>query len=97
MAFSVMNVIRVTREDMPSLLAEVEHLGLDSLRSQPGFRLARVYQAEAGDEAVWLTEWDSREHFLAYRQSDAGRRMVADAIRWQPRISFYEVVASSDA
>jgi heme-degrading monooxygenase HmoA len=97
MAFSVMNVVRTSREELPGLLAEVKQLGLDALRAQAGFRAARMYQAEDGTEAVTITEWDSREHFLAYRDSDEGRRMVSEAIRWKPRISFYEVVAAVDA
>jgi heme-degrading monooxygenase HmoA len=97
MAFSVMNVVPATREELPGLLAELKQLDLESLRSHAGFRSVRIFQAEDGTEAVMLTEWDSRDHFLAYRQSDEGRRVVTGAARWRPRISFYEVVAALDA
>ena len=40
-----------------------------------------------------LIEWESRDHFVAYRQSEFGRRVVESAMRLHPQISFYEVIA----
>jgi hypothetical protein len=48
-------------------------------------------------EAVLYIEWDSREDFVAYRQGDAGRRLVESAMRLHPHISFFDVISSFDA
>jgi heme-degrading monooxygenase HmoA len=43
-----------------------------------------------------ITEWDSRDDFLAYRQSASGREAVMAALPWHPRISFFEILAATD-
>ena len=97
MAFAVTNIVRGTAEELSVIVADVQRRGFDDLRSQAGFLSARLYVAEDHTEAVTITEWDSREHFLAYRQSEAGRRVVEDAVRWHPKIAFYEVVTAVGA
>jgi heme-degrading monooxygenase HmoA len=97
MAFAVTNVVRGTPEELSAIIADVERRGFEDLRSQAGFRGARLYVAEDRTEAMTVTEWDSREQFLAYRQSEAGRRVVEDAVRWHPRIAFYDIAAAVDA
>ena len=97
MAFAVTNVLRGTLEELSAIVADLQLNGFAEVRSQPGFRGARMYVAEDGTEAMTIVEWDSREQFLAARQSEAGRRMVEDARRWHPRIAFYEVAAVVDA
>jgi heme-degrading monooxygenase HmoA len=96
MAFSVINTVRAAKDELPAMVADMQRLGLDDLRAQPGFRSARLLVAEDRSEAVMITEWDSREHFLAHRQSEAGRLVVEGAVHWHPRISFYEVAAAID-
>jgi hypothetical protein len=44
-----------------------------------------------------IMEWDSRDHFIAYRQSELGRRMVEGAAHWHPQIGFFQVLAAYDA
>ena len=96
MSFMVINVVRAAKEDLPGILMNVQRLGLDALRGQPGFKLARLMVSEEQDEAKLIIEWESREAFVAYRQTETGRRMVGEAAELHPRIEFYEVVASYD-
>ena len=92
MAFVVMNTVRASKEDLPAIVLEVQGLGLDGLRSQPGFRSARLMVAEDETEAVLIVEWQSRDDFVAYRQTDIGRASVAGALRFHPHIAFYDVI-----
>ncbi len=97
MAFTVVNTVRGTKEDIPVVIMDVQRLGIESVRTQPGFRQARLMVAEDDTEAVLVMEWESRDHFVAYRQTEMGRRLVDTALRLHPHISFYEVIASFDA
>ncbi len=97
MAFTVVNTVKGTKEEIPIVLMDVQRLGIDALRAQPGFRFARLLVAEDGTEAMLIIEWESRDHFVAYRQGEIGRKLVETAMRLHPHISFYEVVASYDA
>jgi heme-degrading monooxygenase HmoA len=97
MAFVVINSIRTSGEDLSRILAEVEALGFDTLRAQPGFKSARLLKAEDQTEARLIIEWESRDHFVAYRQSPAGRSAVERAAVLRPQISFYEVVVGLDS
>ena len=92
MAFVVINSVRAAKEDLPRIIAEVVALGLDVVREQPGFRSGRLITAEDQTEAALILEWDSREHFVAYRQSPVGQQLVAKAAELHPHIAFYEVV-----
>ena len=96
MAFAVMNVVAATPEKLPDLLTWFASRGFEGLEAQAGFRAARFYRAEDDTEAVLITEWDSRDDFLAYRQSTSGREAVMAALPWHPRISFFEIVAVAD-
>ena len=96
MAFAVMNVVAATPETFPDLLAWFASTGFEKLEAHAGFRAARFYRAEEDTEAVMITEWDSRDDFLAYRQSLAGQEAVKTALRWHPRISFFDIVAAAD-
>jgi heme-degrading monooxygenase HmoA len=96
MAFAVMNVVPVTPDKFPDLLAWFTSTGFEGLEAQAGFRAARFYRAEQDTEAVMITEWDSRDDFLAYRQSASGREAIMSALPWHPRISFFEIVAETD-
>jgi hypothetical protein len=44
-----------------------------------------------------IMEWDSRDHFMAYRQSELGQKMVEGAAQWHPQIGFFQVLAAYDA
>jgi heme-degrading monooxygenase HmoA len=92
MAFAVMNVVGTTPDQAAVLAAEVERGSFQEIAGHAGFRSARLYRAEDDTQVVTITEWESRDHFLAYRQSEAGRRAVATAVTAHPKISFYEVV-----
>jgi heme-degrading monooxygenase HmoA len=92
MAFVVMNSVRASKEDLPTIVADVQRLGLDLLRTQPGFRSARLMVAEDETEATLIIEWTSREHFQEYRQTEIGRGLVEGAMRLHPQIGFYNVV-----
>jgi heme-degrading monooxygenase HmoA len=97
MPFAAMNVIAASPEDVAEILADIARLGFAQLHTQPGFRLARTYKAETGSEVVTITEWESREAFMAYRQSDAARELLTGGRRWHPKISFYEIVSETAA
>jgi heme-degrading monooxygenase HmoA len=92
MAFVVINSVHASAEDLPRILAEVPALAIDMLRSHQGFKLARLITAEDQTEAVWIVEWESRDHFIAYRQSPAGQKMIERTAALHPKISFYDVV-----
>lgn len=92
MAFIVINVVRTTKEALPGLVTKVQQLGLDALRAQPGFHFVRLLVSEDQTEAKLIIEWENREAFSSYRQSDTGRQMVQKAGELHPRIEFYEVV-----
>jgi len=96
MAFVVINSVRTTAADLPGILAEVHALGIDMLRSQPGFKSARLITAEDQTEVALTMEWESRDHFVAYRQSPGGQKMVERAAALHPLISFYDVVIGLD-
>lgn len=97
MAFAVMTVIAADHDEIPEVLEDIARLGLDAVSSQPGFQMARVYKSEDGREAVTITEWESRDHFVAFRQTEAGRRLASEGVRRHPKISFYEIVAVAAA
>jgi len=96
MAFTVSNTVRADKDKLHAIVDEVASLSA-GLIDQPGFRSARVYLAEDESEARMLIEWDSREDFLAYRQSELGRSLVSWAMEHHPQIAFYQVVAAIDA
>jgi heme-degrading monooxygenase HmoA len=93
-AFVVMNSVRASQAELPAIVLEVQRLGLDALRTQPGFRSARLLVAEDQTEAALIIEWESREHFIAFRQTDTGRGLVQSAADLHPQIAFYEVLAA---
>ena len=97
MGFAVVNSVKGSKEDIPVVVMEVQRMGLDALTHQPGFKLARLLVAEDGTEAVLVIEWESREHFVAYRQTDVGKRLVEQGLQLHPHISFYEIIAAHDA
>jgi heme-degrading monooxygenase HmoA len=97
MAFVVMNSVRASKEDLPAIVSDVQRLGLEGLSSQRGFRSARLMVAEDETEAAFIVEWDSREDFVAYRQTDIGRAAVKEALRLHPHIAFYVVVTALDS
>ena len=93
MAFVVINVVKSTKEALPGILSDAHRLGLDALSGQPGFHFARLLVSEDQTEAKLIVEWENREAFIAYRQSETGRHAVQAAAALHPRIEFYEVVA----
>jgi heme-degrading monooxygenase HmoA len=97
MAFVVINTVRASQTDLPGIIADIHLLNLDGLRAQPGFRSARFIAAEDESEAALIVEWDSRDHFAAYRQTEEGRRIIDGAVARHPRIAFYEVITSVDS
>jgi len=97
MDFVVINSVRASKEDLPRIIAEVIALGLDVVREQPGFRSGRLITAEDLSEASLILEWESRDHFVAYRQSPVGRELVARAAELHPHIAFYDVVVALDS
>jgi len=96
MAFVVINSVRTSAADLPKILAEVQSLGLEMLRTQSGFKSARLIAAEDRTEGALIIEWESRDHFVAYRQTPAGRKVIERAAELHPHIAFYEVVATID-
>ena len=96
MAFTVVNSVRGSKAEIPGVLVDVQRMGLDVYRSMPGFRLGRLLVSEDGTEAALVLEWESREHYMAYRQSEIGRSLVQGAVHLHPHISFYEVIACYD-
>lgn len=94
MPFAVMNTVTVTKEVMPAALADVHRLELELYPSFEGFRRVSVFVSEDGTQLVTVAEWDSRDHFLAFRQSETGRRTVEVALPWHPHSSFFEVVST---
>ena len=96
MAFVVINSVRASETELPGILADVMSFGLDSARDQPGFRSLRLMTAEDMTEASLIMEWESRDHFLAYRQSPSGRALVEKGSQLHPQIAFYDVVVAVD-
>jgi len=96
MAFVVINSVSTSTANLPAIIADVQGLGFDVLRTQPGFKSARFISAEDQTEAMMIIEWESRDHFVAYRQSETGRRMVDGAAALHPKIGFYEVITAVD-
>ena len=96
MAFVVINSVKAAKEDLARIIADIFALGLDAVREQPGFRSARLITAEDQTEAALIMEWDSRDHFVAYRQSPVGQELVAKATALHPHIAFYDVVVALD-
>jgi len=96
MPFAVMNVVRGTPDEVGLIAAEVQLLGLEEMYRRDGYRLSRLYVSEDGTEAIMVMEWDSREQFLAYRQSEVGQRVVGKVQSWHPKISFYDVLVSNE-
>ena len=94
MAFIVINVVKSTKEALPGILMNVQRLGLDALRAQPGFHFARLLVSEDETEAKLIIEWENRDAFVAYRQSETGRHLVEQAAHLHPHIEFYEVIAA---
>jgi heme-degrading monooxygenase HmoA len=97
MSFIVVNSVKASKEDLPAVVMDVQRLGLDVLRTQPGFKSARLMAAEDREEAMLIIEWVSREHFVAYRQSSIGRALVDEGAKFHPQISFYDVIAAYDS
>ena len=97
MPFCVINAVTAPKDELPALILDVQRLGLDALRAQPGFMQARLMVSEEKTEVMLLIEWATRDDFVAYRQSEFGRRVVETAMRLHPQISFHEVIASFDA
>jgi len=93
MAFIVINVVKATKEALPGMVTDVQRLGLDALGGQPGFHFARLLVSEDQTEARLIIEWEDREAFVAFRQTESGRRMVQGAAELHPHIEFYEVIA----
>ena len=96
MAFIVINVVKSTKEALPGILLNVQRLGLDALRAQPGFHFARLMVSEDETEAKLIIEWENRDAFVAYRQSVTGRQLVEQAAHLHPHIEFYEVIGAYD-
>ena len=96
MAFVVINSVRASETELPGIIAEVMTFGLDSIRDQPGFRSLRLMTAEDMTEASLVMEWESRDHFVAYRQSPTGRAFVEKGGQLHPHIAFYDVVVAVD-
>ena len=53
-----------------------------------GFLGFRVFTAEDGASLVTLADWVSRDAFEAFRVSDEGRDLVAEAVVHHPKIVF---------
>ena len=96
MAFSVLNVVQATAEEVALIVADLQVAGLKAVSGHDGFRLARLCVSEDGTEGLLYMEWDTREQFLTYRQSEVGRALVDRAMQWHPKISFYEVITALD-
>jgi heme-degrading monooxygenase HmoA len=96
MAFVVINSVQRPKEELAAIVMGVQQLGLDALLSHPGFRSSRLIVSEDETEAMLIMEWDSRDHFMAYRQSELGQRMVQGAAEWHPHIGFYQVLSAFD-
>jgi heme-degrading monooxygenase HmoA len=97
MPFAVMNTVRGTPEEVGLIVAQVQLLELDDLYRRDGYRQSRLLLAEDGTEAIMIMEWESREQFLAYRQSEVGQRVVEAVVEWHPKISFYDVIVATEA
>jgi len=97
MPFSVLYSVRGAKDEIPQVILEVQRMGVEALQSQPGFRHARLMVAEDQTEALFVTDWDSREDFLTYRHTEQGRRIVEAAMHLHPHLSFYDHVAFYEA
>ena len=94
MSFFVINSVHGTHDALAAVAAQAQGSGLESLRGQPGFKSARLLESEDRGELLLIIEWQHRDAFLAYRQSDLGRQNVEEASQFHPKIGFYSVVAA---
>ena len=53
------------------------HVTADKLRAFPGFIRGRVFLSEDGASIITLSEWQDRDAFVQFRQSDFGRATVS--------------------
>ncbi len=72
------------------------------LQGVPGFRGFALLRGDDAGDYVSHTTWASREHFLAWTQSDAFRqahagRMAEGVLAGHPRARFYEAVLEEPA
>ena len=72
----------------------MQRLELDHYQNQPGFRRVSVFVSEDQSSVVTVAEWDSRDDFMAFRQTEIGRQTVEIALPWHPQIAFFELAAS---
>jgi len=94
MGFCVINTVKAPKDELAEVIVTVQRLGLDVLVGQPGFKQARLLRSEDLTEAMLFMEWDTRDDFVAYRQSAVGHKLVDGARSLHPHISFFEVITS---
>lgn len=58
------------------------------IRAMPGFVGARMFLAEDGESVVTLIEWQSRQAFLDFRQSEFGRAATVAVGDLHPRAHY---------
>ena len=97
MPFVVINSVRAEKDELPAIALDVQRTGLDGLRGQPGFLASRLLIAEDKSELLLIAEWESRDAFVAFRQTELGRQGVQQVLQYHPHSSFYEVIATHDS
>ena len=96
MPFSVSYSVRGAKDEIPQVILEVQRMDVEAMQ-RGRVSAARLMVAEDQTEALLVTEWDTREDFLNYRQSEAGQRKVEAALHLHPQLSFYDHVAFYEA
>ena len=97
MPFVVVNTVTADKEQLPAIALAVQKSGLEGLSDQPGFSRAQVLVAEDDSQLLLVVEWEDREAFMTYRQTDAGRAAVESASQLHPHIGFYREFGRRDA
>jgi heme-degrading monooxygenase HmoA len=97
MAFSSRVSVRGDPNQTLSVIVEVQTLiDFKAMRTFPGFREVRLLLSEDRSEAMMVTEWESREDYLSWRNGPDNEGVIAHFSRWHPRITFFDVVAAVD-
>jgi heme-degrading monooxygenase HmoA len=97
MPFSVFYSVRGAKDEIPQVILEVQRMDVAEMQAQAGFRAARLLEAEDQTEALIVTEWDTRDEFHTYRQTESGKRNVEAAMHLHPQLSFFDHVAFYEA
>ena len=97
MPFSSRVSVRGDENQTLAVIVDVQAMvDLKAMRQLQGFRELRLLLSEDRGEAVMVTEWDTREDYLAWRTRPETEAVIAHFVEMHPQITFFDVVAAVD-